>query len=142
LIVDVRRSWERWGMGMMIGFGRRVGRVGAVAVWRARQLGRLAVRIHIRHGRRLCGGCSSCCLCSRCRFQIPIPNRLRHGCEVTNKVNGVHTTILSGVSLYSSLSSLSGPSRSPLMNVPFERLTSLMKIYAQIVNNNIKKSVV
>jgi hypothetical protein len=72
----------------------------------------------------------------RCRFQIPIPNRFRHGCEVTNKVNGVHMTISSDVSSYGSLSSPSGPSRSPLMNILFERLTS---IYAQIVNNNIKK---
>jgi hypothetical protein len=29
----------------------------------------------------------------RCRFRIPKPNPMRYGCEVTNEVNGVHTTI-------------------------------------------------
>jgi hypothetical protein len=46
----------------------------------------------------------------------------------------IHTTILSDLSSYSSLPSPSGLSSSPLMNVPLEPLTSLMKIYAQTMN--------
>jgi hypothetical protein len=40
----------------------------------------------------------------------------------------VHTTMSSDLSLYGSLSRPSGLSRSPLMKVPLELLTSLMKI--------------